>query len=140
MAVGFHIQRRGYLKDLSMAVVIRNGHVLLQERYRHGRGMVFEFPGGAVEANETGVEAAIRELSEETGLRDLEIVGHHTLGNEYGGDIHYVVMPAPIDTAPRIVDPLRMQTFHWLRPLDIPRNDFYSADLQFIEADLRRYL
>lgn len=122
-----------------MAVVVRNGFVLVQERYRHNRGMVYEFPGGAVGSDETGVEAAIRELNEETGLKNLEIVGHHTLANGYGGDIHYVVMSAPDSATPRMVDPIRRQTFHWFRSSDIPPNDFFTADLQFIESDLGKY-
>ncbi len=62
-------------KNLSMAVVIRNGKVLVQERLRPSLGMVFEFPGGAVDNNESAEEAAIRELWEETGLEDLSVVG-----------------------------------------------------------------
>lgn len=122
-----------------MAVVVRNGFVLVQERYRQNRGLVYEFPGGTVESDETGVEAAIRELSEETGLKNLEIAGHHTLANGYGGDIHFVVMSAPDGAAPKMMDPVRRQTFYWLRPSDIPLNDFFSADLKFIESDLRTY-
>ncbi|TOD73503.1 NUDIX hydrolase, partial [Vibrio parahaemolyticus] len=37
------------MKDLSMAVVVKQGKVLVQNRYRSGKGMVFEFPGGSVD-------------------------------------------------------------------------------------------
>jgi len=51
-----------------MAVVLRQDTVLIQRRFRTGVGMVYEFPGGKVDANEHYIESAIRELREETGL------------------------------------------------------------------------
>ncbi|WP_139123462.1 NUDIX hydrolase, partial [Vibrio parahaemolyticus] len=47
------------MKDLSMAVVVKQGKVLVQNRYRSGKGMVFEFPGGSVDSGESGEQAAI---------------------------------------------------------------------------------
>ncbi|WP_439333271.1 NUDIX hydrolase [Vibrio viridaestus] len=54
------------MKNLSMAVVVKQDRVLIQQRYRRNKGMVFEFPGGSVDADESGEDAAIRELCEET--------------------------------------------------------------------------
>ena len=67
------------MKHLSMAVVVKNGLVLLQKRFRRDMGMVLEFPGGSVDKRETGVEAAIRELWEETGLDSVKPVDKTTL-------------------------------------------------------------
>ncbi len=75
------------LKNLSMAVVVKQGKVLVQNRYRRGKGMVFEFPGGSVDSGESGEQAAIRELWEETGLNGLKVLGNHTAKNSYGGEI-----------------------------------------------------
>ncbi len=36
------------MKHLSMAVVVRNGKVLVQERQKAAKGVVVEFPGGEV--------------------------------------------------------------------------------------------
>ena len=62
------------MKYLSMAVVIKQGKVLIQERYRSNQGMVFEFSGGEVETNESGTDAAIRELYEETNMSGFVVV------------------------------------------------------------------
>jgi 8-oxo-dGTP diphosphatase len=46
-------------------------------RFRHGQGMVFEFPGGSVDSGESGSQAAVRELWEEKDLEDLQLLGTH---------------------------------------------------------------
>jgi 8-oxo-dGTP pyrophosphatase MutT (NUDIX family) len=51
------------------------GDVVMVEQFRHGLdGMTIEIPGGLVDPGETPMEAAGRELLEETGYRAAEIV------------------------------------------------------------------
>ena len=128
------------MNHLSMAVVIRSGTVLVQERYRKSKGMVFEFPGGSVDSEESGEQAALRELMEETGLTNLTVKGSHTLTNQYGGEIHYVVLEQSILEEPIATEEYRKQIFHWLEPQEIPLQDFYKADIQFIENELWKYV
>jgi ADP-ribose pyrophosphatase len=47
-------------------------HVLLVKR---GDGLGWAFPGGAAEPGETGLQAALRELAEETGLDAMGVTG-----------------------------------------------------------------
>ena len=53
------------------------GEILLEERSDDG---YFDFPGGGIDLNETGIEAAKRELFEETGAIGREYI---TLGKLY---------------------------------------------------------
>ncbi|MEZ9395239.1 NUDIX hydrolase [Vibrio splendidus] len=127
------------MKNIAMAVVVREGKVLIQKRFRHSQGMVFEFPGGSVDPGESGNQAAIRELWEETGLKELQLLGTHQALNNFGGEIHYVVLRADHNDEPKMVDAERQQTFYWLEPSAIPIGDFYRADIEFIDNYLSRY-
>ncbi len=128
------------MKNLAMSVVVRLNKVLVQRRYRRDKGMVYEFPGGSIDAGETGEQAAIRELWEETGLQGLLAHGTYRATNEFGGEIHYVLLEVRSEDEPQVIDPVRQQTFHWFEYNEIPLCDFFPADIEFIERDLRPYL
>ena len=52
-----------------------DGEVVLIEQYRHGTGEItLEIPGGMVDAGESPIESAARELLEETGYEAAELV------------------------------------------------------------------
>ncbi|MCB1362956.1 MAG: NUDIX hydrolase [Rhodobacteraceae bacterium] len=53
----------------AIAVLVRKGHVLLAQRTKMPDAGLWGFPGGHVEPGETAMEAAVRELFEETGVR-----------------------------------------------------------------------
>ena len=126
------------MTNLAMAVVVRDGRVLVQERYRNAKGMVFEFPGGTVDQNESGEQAAIRELMEETGIGNVSVVSSHKYKNEFGGEIYFVILKQRENEEPKVVESYRKQVFHWFKPSEIPARRFYNADRQFIETELSK--
>ena len=128
------------MKKLAMAVVTRKGKVLIQKRLRAVKEMVFEFPGGTVDPGEEAVAAARRELEEETGLIDLPFIAKQTFISDYGCDIDFVIFSAPDGLEPKVINPLRKQTFYWFKPREIPKQDFLKADLAFIDLHLAHYL
>ena len=62
----------------AIAVVCREGEVILVQRGKPPRQGMWGFPGGHVELGETALDAAVRELREETGL---EAVARRYLNN-----------------------------------------------------------
>ncbi|MEJ8562462.1 NUDIX hydrolase [Yoonia sp. GPGPB17] len=52
----------------AIAVVYHEGRFLLVKRKKEPNANTWGFPGGHVELGETGFEAAVRELAEETGI------------------------------------------------------------------------
>jgi 8-oxo-dGTP diphosphatase len=53
---------------LSMAVVVKDGRLLMIRRREREGDLLWALPGGAIEAGETPEDAAVRETVEETGL------------------------------------------------------------------------
>lgn len=127
------------MKHLAMAVVMKQGKVLVQKRHRAEKGMVLEFPGGEVNEEETGTAAAVRKLAEETGLSDLKHAATYTKVNDYGGCIYFVVLRAQQDDEPQAIDYLRKQQFYWVEPTKVQLDDFYRADVEFITQKLPQY-
>ena len=71
---------------------VADGRIMVQRQYRHGPGRVcLTLPGGAMNAGESPLQAAQRELREETGYeaRDWKLLGSFTLNANYGcGTMH----------------------------------------------------
>lgn len=58
----------GYPKLAALAVVVRGKQVLLVKRLKEPDAGLWGFPGGHVDLGETAMDAASRELHEETGI------------------------------------------------------------------------
>lgn len=56
--------------ETACVIAEQDGKILIAKQYRHTLDAVsMEFPGGAIDKNETPAQAAARELQEETGLK-----------------------------------------------------------------------
>lgn len=58
---------------IAQAVIIQNNHVLMVRQYVQRGDIVWNFPGGGIEENETPKDACIREVKEETGIEVLKL-------------------------------------------------------------------
>jgi ADP-ribose pyrophosphatase len=62
-----YIYQKG-TKDAVTVIATKGGDILIQQEYSYPPNLVmYQFPGGAIEAGEEPEEAAIRELKEESG-------------------------------------------------------------------------
>ena len=80
----------------AIAVVLHEGRALLVQRAKEPDSDLWGFPGGHVEWGETAMEAAARELREETGvvaepvtyLTNVDVLRRDAMGRT---DVHYLL-------------------------------------------------
>ncbi|MFA4817095.1 MAG: NUDIX hydrolase [Parcubacteria group bacterium] len=95
---GHKISYLRFKDDGSCAVTIiakRDGKILLQREYAYPPNQkLFQFPGGAVSANEKPEEGANRELMEEMSYRanKLELLGSYLIDNRRSAQKMYVFL------------------------------------------------
>jgi 8-oxo-dGTP diphosphatase len=114
------------VQRVAAAVLVVNhaGEVLLVRRAATTlMGGLWELPGGGVEDAESLLEAAQRELSEETGLttaRFTAYLGHADYVNARGRRVREFTFAATLDqdTPVRLSD--EHDSFQWLLPADLP--------------------
>lgn len=65
------------MTEVVMGIVVKNADVLLVKRKKGEGNLIWQFPGGTLEAGETPQQAVVRELKEETGIesRVLQVIG-----------------------------------------------------------------
>ena len=126
--------------DVALAIVIKKQRVLVQQRYRKQKGLCFEFPGGRIDPDETAQKAAQRELWEETGIQETNVLSSYTSCNQWGGRISYVILKLHADVEPRMTNPQRQQRFFWYHMNEIPISEFPPADQAFIQNHLHQYI
>ena len=76
------------MRNRSVAIVVRNGAVLVEKTYYEGR-YFYSLPGGGIEEGESPEETALRELKEECGL-DGKIIKPLNIVHKKDGSREYV--------------------------------------------------
>jgi len=118
-------------------VVGPEGKILLVQQ----RGGMWSFPKGGIKEGENPAEAALREVREETGIRDLRLHGilksykRHSLtdtGREDRDTIKRITMYlfTTQERDPYPMDP-RMTQARWADPAEVPRLLAHPKDIDF---------
>jgi 8-oxo-dGTP pyrophosphatase MutT (NUDIX family) len=122
-------QRRGVV-----GVVMRDHHLLV---IRRARGvvapLVYCFPGGGIEGDESEEEALIREFREEVGVTLQPL--RWLWGCVTSWNVHLAWWLGEIDAdAVPVANPLEVESIHWLTVEEMGRmRDLLSSNREFLE-------
>jgi ADP-ribose pyrophosphatase len=61
-------------RDVAAIIAIENDNLILVKQNRFPHGTIYEIPSGSLDNNETPIECAFRELSEETGYTAKKMI------------------------------------------------------------------
>jgi 8-oxo-dGTP diphosphatase len=106
-------------------VIVRDGNKVLLGKRKNDAGWCS--PGGHVERGESVVEAAKRELYEETGITAVSIRFAHTYNDTECDDFHYVTVNMVVDEwigLPEIMEEDKFYEWRWFLYDELPENMF----------------
>jgi len=110
------------------AMIEQDGRYLITQRPPTASlPLLWEFPGGRVEAGETDPAALARELSEEMGI-DVEVGGRviHVEHAYEGYDVDFCVYRCRLVRGP--IQHIRVHDHRWVRPDELDQYEFPPAD------------
>lgn len=111
-------------------IIEKDGRILLGERLAsHGAG-TWAIPGGHVEGGESFEETALREIEEETGLKDIRIEKLIYVGSNKVYDKHFVsigMYAAWVLGEAIIMEPDKTGEWKWFSPSELPENIFLPS-------------
>jgi 8-oxo-dGTP diphosphatase len=104
--------------------------LITQRRANATYPMLWEFPSGKVEENESDIEALQREVMERIGVKvhvgDLSMESNHAY-DQY--DLDFMVYACTIsDDA--LIKPLKVNDFRWVKLTEIEQYEFPPADAE----------
>lgn len=89
-----------------IAFLSEDNKLLLINQYRHKLGNIFELPAGAIKEGETPLQAAKRELREETGFqaKEWKLISSHRNGVHQEGLNYYFLARKQLINIPQELD------------------------------------
>ncbi len=138
--VGRKNRRRKFsMTEVVAALIWRGEKFMICQRPAHkARGLLWEFVGGKVEANETKEEALVRECHEELGV--LLSVGDVFMDVTHvypDLTVHLTLFSTTI--AKGEPQKLEHNDIKWITPREIPNYEFCPADEEILEKITERY-
>ena len=121
------------------AQIERDGHYLITQRKPSSSlPLLWEFPGGRVEENETDEEALSRELHEEMEIKVEVGEASVAVTHEYSAYIiNFCVYRCKLVTADEDIKKIGVHDFRWVKPSELDDYEFPGADQATIDALLQ---
>ena len=121
------------------AQIERDGKYLITQRKPSSSlPLLWEFPGGRVEANETDQQALSRELHEEMEIKVEVGEASVAVTHEYSAYIiNFCVYRCSLVTPDEEIKKLGVHDFRWVSPSELDDYEFPGADQATIDALLQ---
>ena len=119
---------------VAAGVTWRGDEILLTQRPPGGPlGLMWEFPGGKIEAGESPEQALVRELREELGVAATAVRVLKTELHSYahGLEVEIVFVECGLGSHEFTFN-AEVHASRWLRPADVPPNDVLEGDRAFL--------
>ena len=122
--------------EVVCAIVEQHGRVLLTQRSEQMREpMLWEFPGGKLEAGETEQQALVREIREELSIEilpydRLEPVVHSS------PDHTILLIPFLCHYNGGVINLLEHRAYRWATPDELPNFNWCPADVPIVDSYL----
>ena len=118
--------RRSKAENHSVAIIALNekNEVLIQQEYSYPPDeIMWQFPGGSMEPGESIIEAAQRELSEESGYyaRKTKLIGYYYTANRLSNQKQYVVVGTELTKRKLPGDADEFISSSWMSLVDLER-------------------
>ena len=116
------LNKKGEKRDCASAVIFKDEKVLMGQRRYCNDLIVWICPGGRCNKGELIGDALIREVEEEIGVDNLEILDYiESIKGSYQDDIVHVFL-CSIDSAPVLMEPEKFLKWSWFSIKEIPKN------------------
>jgi 8-oxo-dGTP diphosphatase len=123
----------------AVAVVVRDGRMLVIRRAKTVVApLVYCFPGGAIEGDESEEEALVRELREEVGLTIHPVRRLWQCVTAWKVELAWWLGKMEPDAVP-VANPREVESIHWYTPEEMARlPDLLESNREFLELLARR--
>ena len=123
--------------EVTAAIIRQNGKVLICQRPANKNcGLLWEFPGGKIEAGETGEECIVRECKEELGVtlcveREFTDITYEYLDRTV--HLHFYLC----EIVSGKLENKEHNALAWVAPEDVAKYEFCPADKKMIMLSIK---
>ena len=121
---------------VAAAVVWDGARLLMTQRASGGAlGLMWEFPGGKIERDETPEQAIVREVREELGVLATPLERLHSVAHDYahGTRVEIVFVRGTLDSLQFTLSD-EVNASRWLPPSEIDLSGVLEADRDFLRS------
>lgn len=128
-------QQKGGRKQVVAALIVRDGQILICQRGENqAMALKWEFPGGKIEAGESGEAALRRELEEELGIEaeiGRKVVSLcHRYRQDFEVELHFFLVERYSGALTNRIS--IFADMRWEKLENLPQYDFLEADLRLV--------